>query len=258
MPELITTEITQKELDDLVIPQNMVLCERYYDTEGAKTKGGIIFGVNTELTYQDADNPKDDSSHVADMAETALIVIKTPQSLYFDIDDYRSMPWETEQELCEDDLVWTNPIDSLNAITLSCGGKYYSLIQYQDLYVAKREIWVNKWEGTKKTIIVPLNGFCLLKQLFLPKLSELDVTSTGAIDKTRGEVAYIGSCNKQYKNERYDDFVDLRVGDVVLFDKKAIPVALERTSYNNQFSEDGEIFWVLQRRSIAMIIERKP
>jgi hypothetical protein len=112
MAELLTTSVTREELDNGIIPQNMVLCHQFYESEGMKTKSGIIVGVLTELTYQDADNLKDDSSHIADFAETALVVYKVPEKLFFDPDDPHSMEWQTVMELQVGDMVWTNPIET--------------------------------------------------------------------------------------------------------------------------------------------------
>ena len=256
MPELITTEITQKEFDNIIIPINHVLCEQYYESEGMTTKSGIILGVLTELTYQDPDNPKDDSSHVADFAETSLRVVKVPKMLYFDIEDSHSMPWQTQIEIESGDLVWTNPIDALNAITVICSGRTYKVIPYQDLYVAKRTFQRGHLNIHSFDQVICLNGYCLLKQIHKSSISELDVTSEDIIDKTIGEIAYVGSCNSQYQNPNYYDFQDLQKGDVVLFDRKTTPFLLERQKFSSQFDREN-LYWVVQRRGIAMVLNRK-
>lgn len=257
MAELLTTKVSRKELDNGTLPQNYVLCKQFYESEGLKTKSGIVIGVLTDLVYQDSDNDKDDSSHVADFAETALQVYKLPERLYFNPDDEKSMSWETETELNEGDICFTNPIETLNAVTLECEGEYYKIIPYEEIYCAKREIWVDKWKGTKKNLVVCLNGYVLLSEVYRDSLSELDVTTADKVESDKGIVKYFGSCNTRYKHPDIIDFKDLQVNDVVLFDRKASPFRLERTKYNNFFSEIGEIFLVAQRRRINMVLERK-
>ena len=257
MAQLEVTRVTRSELDNGIIPANYVLCHQFFESEGAKTKAGIIYGILTDLTYQDSENLKDDSSHIADMAETALIVYKLPDRLYFDPDDNKSMPWDTEMELEVGDMIFTNPIDALNAVTLECEGEYYKLLPYEELYVAKREYWLSKFDGKKATKVIPLNGYVLLEPVYFETLSPLDVTSAERVNKTQGIVRFIGSCNKRYRQEDQTDLQDLKEGDVVQFEKKGVPWLLERTKYNNFFSEKGELFWVIQRRKIAMVIERK-
>jgi hypothetical protein len=84
-------KITRAELENGKLPANHVLCKMHYDSEGMTTKSGIVIGVLTDNVYQDSDNLKDDSSHIADFAETSLIVEKVPERLYFDPDDPNSM-----------------------------------------------------------------------------------------------------------------------------------------------------------------------
>jgi hypothetical protein len=258
MAELLKVNVTRKELDEGIIPQNMVLCETYYHTEGAKTKGGIIYGINTDLLYNESDNVDDKSAHNADMQEVSFRVVKLPTRLYFNPDDKdKSMQWETEQELYEEDIVWCNLIESANAITLMCEGKEYRLLPYQDLICAKREIWVDKWSlpQKKKTIVIMLNGYLLCEQIMKESLSTLDVISQDNVDITKGRVAYFGSLNKSYIREDLTDFVDLEKGDVVLFERRTIPYLLERQKYASQFDSE-KLYWVVQRSRIIAVIER--
>lgn len=254
MAELLTTSVTREELDNGVLPMNHVLCEVIYTSEGMKTKSGIVIGVLTDLTYADPENPNDDSSHIADFSENAMRVYSVPERLYFDPEDEKSMPWETEMELQGDDMVWTDTIECKNAITLECEGKLYKLIPYEFLYVAKRERWIDKWTNKKTTDVIPLNGYILLTELYTEAFSELEIGRK--VDKAKGCVEYVGSCNKRYKQPDFVDFQDLREGDTVLFDKKAVPFKLERQLYNSMFS-DKELFLVCQRRRINMVINRK-
>jgi hypothetical protein len=256
MAELLKISVTRKELDEGIIPQNQVLCHAYYDNTDMKTKSGIIIGVNKELIYNESDNPADDSAHAADFAEVSLRVYKLPQKLYYNPEDKdNSMPWETEMEICEDDIIFTNTIEALNAVTLVCEGELYKLIPYQDIICAKREIWADKWKGIKKTVVEMFNGYVLCEQVHKESLSEFDVTSADKIDPTKGEIAYYGSLNKSYIREDLCDFVDLRKGDIVLFDRKVPPFLLERQKYASQFDSE-KLYWVVQRSRIVAVISR--
>lgn len=261
MPELLKKTVTRDELDNGIVLNNTVLCEAFYTSEGAKTKAGIVYGFNTDLTYNAGDDPNDKTSWVADLAETCMRVYKVPQKLYFNPEDGKSMDWETGQELQEGDLVWSNPIEALNAITLVCEGKLYKLIPYQDIYVAKRHRWYSSAGilgdmDTVDTDIICLNGFVLCKEVHKESLSYLDVTTEDKIDMTKGIVAYYGKPNARYRFPEHSDFQDLQKDDLILYDKKASPFLLERTSYANKFSDNGELYYVVQRRYISAVLKR--
>jgi hypothetical protein len=221
-----------------------------------KTKSGIIVGVNKDLLYSDADNLNDDSAHDADMAEVSMVAYKLPEKLYFNSEDKeKSMPWQTEIEICEDDEIFTNTIDSLNAVTLVCEGKNYKLISYQDIYCAKREYWLNKFAGTKKTSIHMFNGYVLVTLTNKESISEFDITSQDKLDKTKGTIAYIGEPPKAYLIPEYTHIEDLKVGDEVLFNPKAGIFPLERQTYASKFS-DKQIYYVVHRKNINAVLNR--
>ena len=253
MAELLKILVTRKELDEGIIPQNQVLCHAYYDNTDMKTKSGIIIGVNKELTYNESDNPADDSAHAADFAEVSLRVYKLPQKLYYNPEDKdNSMPWETDMELEVGDLVWTNTIEALNAVTLVCEDELYKLVPYQDLIVARRYV---KENSIPELWTICLNGHVLCEQVHKESLSEFDVTSADKIDPTKGKIAYYGSLNKSYIREDLCDFVYLRKGDIVLFDRKVPPFLLERQKYASQFDSE-KLYWVVQRSRIVAVISR--
>jgi hypothetical protein len=259
MSELLKINVSKKELDEGIIPTNHVLCYAHYSNENLTTKSGIIIGVNKELLYSDSDNLDDDSAHNADLAEVSMVVYKLPQKLYFNTEDReKSMPWLTDMEICEDDEIFTNTIDSLNAVTLVCEGKLYKLINYSDIYCAKREIWVDKWSvpQKKKTAVEVFNGYVLVILTNKESISELDVTSADKLDKTKGIIAYIGNPVKRYLNPDYAHIEDLRVGDKVLFSAKSAPFALERQKYASKFDEN-QIYYVIHRKDINAVLSRK-
>jgi hypothetical protein len=257
MAELLKNILTREELDNGILPQNHVLCEVYYSNEGAKTKSGIIYGVNLDVNYKDSENLNDTSSHPADMAEVSMIVAKCPDKLYFNAEDETgSMPWETDMDLCEDDVIFTNPIESLNAVTIECEDKQYRIIPYSDIYCAKREIWVDKWKGTKKNIVVMLNGYTLCEEIYKKALSALDVTSQNHIEQNLVKISFLGTPNKRHLREEYQDFIDLDVGDIAVVDKKFKPFALERQLYASKF-DDKKLYSVVPRRRIMAVIKEK-
>ena len=255
MAELLKIDVTKSELENGVLPQNAVLCEQFYTSEGATTKSGIIYGVNTDLTYANPDEPTADF-HASSMAEVAMKVVKLPKELYFNPEDEKSMPWKTEMELCEDDLVFSNPMEVLNAITLVCEGKNYKILPYHELICAKREIWVDKWSvpQKKETIVVMLNGYTLCTEIKKKSLSELDVTSGDKYEADRAIVSFLGSPNEAYLNPTYTEFTgELNVGDTILFDKKYRKIYLERVLYASKFSTE-QLFLVVPRRRIACVL----
>jgi len=245
MAELLKIEVTEKDLRDGILPQNYVMTLMDYTAEGASTKSGIIYGINTELVYADGDNPDDNSSHAADLAEVSSVVVKVPQKLYFNPDDEKGMNWECNMELEVGDRIWTNVIETLNAVCLVCGDKVYKLIPYSDIYCAKRG-----------DTVIMINGFVLCRQKYVETISELDITSGDRICKDRGIVAYLGKPNKRYRTTDYMDFLDLREGDEILWDRKYAAYLLERQTYASRFN-DKELFWVVPRRRIVAVLNRE-
>ncbi len=252
MAETLKQRLTKKELDEGVIPQNQVLVEMLYSSEGLKSKGGLLVGFLPDTEWDD-----ETTSHKADIAEIWARVYRLPERLYFKKDDPASMPWDCDMELQEDDCVWFNTIESYNAIEIECEDKHFRLIPYQDIYCAKREVYVDKWaypKPTKKTVVVMLNGYVLCKPVYIQTSHELAIDDKKE-DKTRGIVAFVGNPNRQYQNDDYVDFVDLRVGDEVVFNPNSPVFRLERQSYLAQFDGDN-LYNVIQRRRIGFVAKR--
>jgi hypothetical protein len=252
MPKRPQIELTKEELERAEIPLNHVLVKIVRSAEGLKTHAGITVGFLTDDVFAEGDD-----SHSANMAEVFGVVTKLPSALYFNPNDpSRSMDWETDMELCEDDLVWYSTMEAKNSTQLICDGIVYKSIPYADCYCYKREIWVDKWKGTKKTVVGMLNGYVLCEPCFLPKLSDLDHFSADAVDKSRGVIKFIGDAPKSYLRDIYSHIEDLRVGDEVLFDNKVPPSYLERLGYTGVF-DNGKQYWCIPRRRISMILNRK-
>lgn len=268
MPTRIRIILNKEELARADIPTNHVLIEMQYRSEDLKTLAGIHVGFNSEETFAESE-----SSHVADVAETWGVVTKVPQKLFFDKDDPKSMDWDCAMELQVGDLVWFSILESKNAYEVECEGKVYRSIPYADCYVVKREpdditdcpalmgldmSKIGREVSPKELLQLTttcLNGYVLVKPAYLPKLSHLDAFSDTQIDKTRGTIAFIGKPVRAYLRSEYNDIDDLRVGDEVLFAPKTPLFFLERMKETACFN-NGEQYWVILRRRIAMVINR--
>ena len=245
MGELLKIEISRDKLDAGIIPHNYVMVEAELTAEGKKTKGGIVYGHHEDNVYED-----ETTNWEADIAQVAAKVYKLPERLYYDpIDLNHSLPWLPDIELGVDlqigDTAWTSPLESRNAITAVCEGKGYKLWPIHDLWVAKR--------GEDVTV---LNGMTIIEPVFEVNDSPLAIEKKGAWDKSKGIVRFVGKPNLSYQNKGYVDFQDLRVGDMVLFSPGTPMIPLERQKYNASFL-NGELFYVVSRRRIAMVLERK-
>ena len=106
MAETFQQTLSRKQLDEGVIPQNHVLLEMTYTTEGIKSKGGIIIGINKGEEYED-----ETVTHAADLTEISADFYKLPEKLYFDKTDPRSMSWECDMDLEIGNLCWFNTIE---------------------------------------------------------------------------------------------------------------------------------------------------
>jgi hypothetical protein len=177
---------------------------------------------------------------------------KVPDKLTFGERD-GDIPWETEMELEIGDMVWFNLIESKNAVELSVDKKILRIIPYQDVYCAKREYWVDKWTGKKDTKVIMLNGFVLLEQVSLPKLSKLDYFSEDKIYTDRGIVRYLGKPNKRYVRPDYVDNIDIKEGDLVFIQAGYTPFPLERRTYFSLFNKN-KLYYVIQRRRLIFSI----
>jgi hypothetical protein len=252
MPKRPQIELSREELDRAEIPLNHILVKITRRAEGLKTHAGVLIGYNEDVVYAEGED-----SHSANLAEIVGIVIKIPNALYFNPDDSaRSMDWEMEIELIEDDVVWFSLLESKNSVQLVCEGELYKSIPYADCYCYKREIWLDKWSGAKRIIVGMLNGYVLCEPVFCAKRSDLDYLSKQTVDKTRGVIKFIGTPPTRYIRDIYSHIEDLRVGDEVLFDPKTPLFYLERLGMTSVF-DNGKQYWCVPRRRISMILKRQ-
>ena len=250
MPQRPQITLSREELDRAEIPMNHVLVKIVRESEGLKTHGGVLVGFNVDNVYAEGDD-----SHSANMAEICGIVEKLPEKLFFDRNDPLSMDWETEIELCEGDAVFYSLMEAKNSVQLICEGVTYKSIPYSDIYAFKRDVWKDKWAGTKKTIQGAINGYVLCRQVMMPVLSYLDAISEAQVDKSRGIIAFVSEPPKTYLRDAYCHIDNLQVGDEVLFDPKTALFYLERFQYTMIF-DNANPYWVVQRRRIIAVLNR--
>ena len=85
------------------------------------------------------------------------------------------------------------------------------------------------------------------------KSSSLDIKEER--DTTKGIVTFFGKPNAEYIRDEYIDYVNLEYGDMVLLQPGTPQVPLERKSFNAHFN-NGKMYFVTQRRRIAMVLEK--
>jgi len=254
MAETFKQNLNREQLENGVIPSNTVMVEMMHSSEGIKTKGGIILGHDLDVEFDD-----ETTSHVADLSEVYARAYKLPDKLYYNKDG-TGMPWDCDMELRIGDLVWFNAMESKNAVEIVCEGKLYKLLPYQDMYCVRRQPnpmltygFLHTWEWEDE--VVMLNGYVLLEPLYLENKSFLAVDKQGDVDKTRGIVRFVGKPNREYVRPSYVDFPELNLGDEVLLSPNTPLFYLERKSYLSSF-DNGKLYWVVQRRRIAMILSK--
>jgi len=264
MPQKSRIKLTQEEFDNSTIPFNHVAIELLRVEKDATTPSGIKYGFLEDTQWEDDEDGKA-NTHPADITQVVGTVVKVPDRLWFDVNAQDGMLWDTDMELLVGDIVWFNVIESANAnevhINTSSGingGKIIRIIPYQDVYVAKRLMQYpmirDKYIGgiDDYTKVVCLNGYCLLEQVEMPRLSKYDITPKG-IFEDRGVVKYLGTPNRRYQGDKYSDDIDVKVGDAVFLRPGYRPFPLERVKYNSTF-DGGKQYWCVQRRRIIFAI----
>jgi len=244
-------KLSQEEFAKAKILNNYVAVELLRVEKDAKTHAGIYMGYLEDTTWED-----DSETHPADIASVIGRVVKLPPKLYYNPNDKsNSLPWDTDMELEIGDLVWFNFIESLNANEVDVDGKIIRIIPFQDLYVAKREDFNANWhkeyrEDAYKTYeTICLNGYVILEQVPLPKISELDVVSEQKVYDDRGIVRYSGKPNRAYVDPRYSDNIEIQEGSLAYFRPGYQPFLLERRAYFAVFQGD-KLFYCAQRRRL--------
>jgi hypothetical protein len=237
---------------ELTYPSNLVIVEMGEEKE-IMTSAGIKINFNPDVQYAVA-NEDDGSSHVADVCAVTGRVVKTVDRLYFNRRDVkRTMSWECDMELQEDDIVWFHPLIAKNCSEILVDRTLYKVIPYEDLFVAKRWLWRDKWKGEKYEEIICLNGNVLLETIEQKKMSDFDVLEHG-VDEERGIVRFNGLDNKRYQAVGVADMPNLKDGDLVVIQKGSYPFYLERFKYNATF-DNGKMYFCVQKRFIQAVIQ---
>jgi hypothetical protein len=247
------TKLTSEQFDrfEIYYPANAVIV-RMDSSKDLLTKSGIKINFNEDTLYSNEDGT-DTSSHVADVAAITGTIEKQIDRLYFNRKDVmKTMSWETTVETQIGDVVWFHPLISKNCDEIDVEGVLYKVIPYDDLFVAKRRRWLNKFDGHKTTDIIPLNGNVILATLQIPSLSDLDLIDKD-IDTTRGIVKWNGSNNTAYQTKGVGDIVGLKEGDLVVIEKNCYPFFLERSKWNATF-DNGNQYFVIQKRHIQAVL----
>lgn len=227
----------------LVTP-NQVLVETLTRNLDKKTKSGI-------LVVSDGD------FRPAMHTDRVSMVIKCPSRLYFSRTPYNrrgnsteTMEWKTDMELEEGDLVWHDfmAVHNCPVITVSNKpGKEYKLINYSDIYVARRG---------KKVIL--LNGYVLCEPV-KEVLGALDYREDRE-SFILGKVAYAGKPNQEYRSLKYSDARDVRQGDIIIRRR----ITRREGEDDRIFLEDplhatfngGKRYFIVQRKDILGKIEK--
>jgi hypothetical protein len=265
--EISKINLTEEEFKSIELNpySNLVVVEMPRYEGDKKTDSGVIYGFNPDVQYAEGKE-----NHIADVADVYGTVVKQPKEFYFKRGTSYSPSWKTTIETEIGDLVWFNPLVAVNCTEIHVNQRTYKLIPYEDLFVAKRKIEIQDAIIDKNaddffrqygmSVCVPrfiddvicLNGYCIVERVKQKSLGSLDVLSSKKTDESRGIIKYCGSCNLEYENKRWTDFVDLRAGDEVLFAKSHKPIPLEHKSYNAHF-DNGKLYYAVQRRFITMV-----
>jgi co-chaperonin GroES (HSP10) len=191
----------------------------------------------------------DTSFEPAKHAETVGIVIDIPDEI-----NKKIMPWECEIEIQKGDIVYFHFKASMDCLTegkfLIINGEIHYLINYSNLFVAKRE-----------NEVICLNGFVLAERIdYNQELLKNRLEKTGLIvpdiekkDTQWGKVKYLGSPNLSYKHNKRIDFKDLKVNDTIFFAKNA-DIPLEY-SLHASFEGNKEYFRIQRCDILAVVFE---
>ena len=199
-----------------------------------------------------------------------------------------SMPWKTDMQLLPGDIVWHDYMDSLNCPMIIADdepGERYKLLNYYDLYVAKRPIpqmnfitsgrlaserimiqavhylgethqFLGDIENGSAEAIIPLNGYLLCEEVKEERLGEFDVLDKH-VDKKLGKIAFMGKKNEQYRWERIgkspkgldkDGNEILEVGDIIIKKNPEIHIMLE-DPVHARFN-GSKLYFIIQRKDI--------
>lgn len=215
-------------IDKFKLMRNQVIVE-YDPKQVEKTPSGIYAPVGA-LNHDIA----------ANFVPRVGKVFKLPKMLYYNKKDMaNSMRWKTEIEIEIGDTVWMNHVTALDS-QYTFKGKNYKLINYEDIVCAKRN-------GK----VIMINGYILCKPVFEIKKALIFEKKEEIL--THAVVEYIGKHIEEYQDPRRCESDSIKVGDTVVFDKRAL--GKKRYLESDYFHVlDGKPHLVVQRYMIAGII----
>jgi len=151
------------------------------------------------------------------------------------------MPWRTNVQIKNGDLVWYDYLNSLNCVTYIDEEKSeYKLIDYENCYVAT----------DKDANIIPLNGFTLFERVYKEQTGNFDIFEEHKIDRSRGIVKYVAKNNEAYELSSDEDPFDLQVGDEVKFGP--VPEVMLEDEAHCHF-DGGKMYRRAQARNISLV-----
>ena len=193
-PDANTYRISKDELSKLNIPyaSNMVIVHVPHQNINTRTKSGV---------YVVGDHDFNVHHHL----ERWGYVYECASS--FEYEDFRGIvSWDTDIECEVGDKVWFDFRAALHAYTFIVDDEWYKVLDYSQLYVAKR--------GED---IIPLNGYVLLSD-YIPETTSSILISSKPDDRF-AVVEYCGSKNKRYQIKYFSDDIDINPGDHIMFEQ---------------------------------------
>jgi hypothetical protein len=235
-------KITPEEFDKMRLMHNNVAIEITHRNQDEKRKSGIII----------VQDPKMLTAHSIESAETYDtsqhldrwgVVAKIPDKLHYEKKGRSSswkLEWRTEMEIKVGDLVWADYYDLHHCPVFKVDDKYYWVVQYNCLIVAKR--------GEE---IIMLNGYCLFDRVNEGLTSKFLILPE-EINTYKGVVRYIGSLNYDYANLKRSDDIEVIPGDEVVF-RLGAECLLENEQH--RFFEDRNLRYE-QRFNIQAVVRK--
>ena len=207
-------------LDGLLLNNYLLIEVEDFVYDKLQMKSGIeLWMDNTEQTHQ--------------YVVRHGIVTKLPDKFTFWDTDKNGLQWKTDMQVKVGDTVWFYAITSHSSEKLIYQGRKFILVNYQDLYIAKR--------GNN---IICLNGNVLLKPVY--KTIKVLEYEKKELDITKAIVFKTGKINKEYKDENVQDDPEIKEGMEVLLTGMAVRF-LELEPY---LFLDGEKYIVCQNNEI--------
>ena len=193
--------LTKEELGNFTPTNNMVLLEPVIDT--------------SKVTFGEMELKLDTSFHPENHVRVINRIVSLPKCLKFsmNVNKYRSMEWETEMELKYGDIVWINYLAGLKATQIQVDEKYYILLPYSQIYLAKREKEIKTFKKIKETVLM-LNGYVIVESIKEKIQSVIDIPDKENMRVMR--IVNLGRPNKRYKEISVFDDDYLRVNDRVV------------------------------------------